>query len=72
MDKKCNKHPTYKAIRKPTADCQTCRDIYGEQQQEDLTRIREVMDSLSFDLKIEKNGEVDLALVEIYKVVHKE
>lgn len=28
-DLKCKKHPTYKAIRKPTADCKACREMYG-------------------------------------------
>lgn len=28
MSEKCGKHPTYKAIRKPTADCDVCRLIY--------------------------------------------
>ena len=26
---KCKKHPRYKAIRKPTADCSQCRRIWG-------------------------------------------
>jgi hypothetical protein len=30
----CKKHPKYKAIRKPTADCEMCRKIYKEKQQE--------------------------------------
>jgi hypothetical protein len=25
---KCKKHPTYKAIRKPTADCAKCREMW--------------------------------------------
>ncbi len=29
---KCKKHPKYKAIRKPKADCQACRDIYDNKQ----------------------------------------
>lgn len=28
---KCNKHPTYKALRKPTADCETCRKMWDDQ-----------------------------------------
>lgn len=27
---KCKKHPTYKAIRKPTADCEPCRRMFAE------------------------------------------
>lgn len=27
---KCKKHPKYQAIRKPTADCQPCRDMWVE------------------------------------------
>jgi hypothetical protein len=29
---KCKKHPTYKAVHKPTADCATCRQIYSEKE----------------------------------------
>lgn len=25
----CQRHPSYRAVRKPTSDCQTCRDLYA-------------------------------------------
>lgn len=31
---KCKKHPKYKAVRKPTADCEACRKIYNEKKRE--------------------------------------
>ena len=27
---KCKKHPTYMAIRKPTADCKACRNMFSK------------------------------------------
>lgn len=29
---KCKKHPQYKVIRKPTADCEQCRKMWEEKQ----------------------------------------
>lgn len=26
---RCKKHPKYMALRKPTADCQPCRDMFA-------------------------------------------
>ena len=26
----CKKHPTYKALRSPSADCEVCRKIFEE------------------------------------------
>lgn len=26
----CQKHPSYKAVRKPTANCLQCREVYGQ------------------------------------------
>lgn len=31
---KCKKHPTYKVIRKPTADCEPCRKLWAEKLKE--------------------------------------
>ena len=31
-EKKCKKHPKYKAIRKPTADCQECREMFKNKE----------------------------------------
>ena len=31
---KCKKHPTYKAIHKPTADCKACRYMYTENKKD--------------------------------------
>ncbi len=30
MKTKCKKHPTYKALRAPTADCKACRKMFEE------------------------------------------
>ena len=27
---RCKKHPKYMALRKPTADCQPCRDMFAD------------------------------------------
>jgi len=29
---KCKKHPKYKVLRKPTADCEQCRTMWKEKQ----------------------------------------
>lgn len=34
METKCKKHPKYKAIRKPIADCQECREMWSKKQEE--------------------------------------
>ncbi len=26
----CQKHPSYKAVRQPTADCAVCRDVFRQ------------------------------------------
>ena len=31
---KCKTHPTYKAIRKPRADCETCREMFSKAEME--------------------------------------
>jgi hypothetical protein len=33
---KCKKHPTYKAIRKPTADCSLCHKIWNDKKYPEL------------------------------------
>lgn len=30
---KCKKHPQYKVIRKPTADCEQCRKMWADKQE---------------------------------------
>lgn len=30
MDTKCKKHRKYQAIRKPTADCEPCRQMWAD------------------------------------------
>lgn len=32
---KCRKHPTYKVIRKPTADCEQCRKMWEKKIKEE-------------------------------------
>lgn len=36
VELKCPKHPTYKAMRKPTAECSPCRRLFNLKQ--DLER----------------------------------
>ena len=51
---KCNKHPSYKGYRRPTADCQECREIYEQNktQIKNLMKLSEL--SESEQLKISK------------------
>lgn len=35
MTLKCKKHPTYKALRKPTADCEVCRQMWQAKEEEE-------------------------------------
>jgi hypothetical protein len=35
-DLKCSRHPKYKALRKPTADCAKCRAMYAAKQNKDF------------------------------------
>jgi hypothetical protein len=30
--RKCRTHPTYQGVRAPTADCETCRQIFKDNQ----------------------------------------
>lgn len=34
MKEKCKKHPTYKALQKPRADCKICREMFEEAELE--------------------------------------
>lgn len=39
---KCEKHPKYKAILKPTADCQECRNMYFSRIEEEAQKWRQI------------------------------
>ena len=45
MDK-CKKHPQYKVVRKPTANCEKCKELWGKMK---LFRLQREVDSTSYD-----------------------
>lgn len=52
----CSKHPKYKAIRKPTADCAKCHSMYAETLRQKELEI--------------KNGKEALEFHKLYKKLH--
>lgn len=45
---KCKRHPTYKAIRKPTADCIGCERVWAQKQRRKPMRLKDVEDNLAW------------------------